>query len=623
MEKYFAMRPIIILSFLLLLSSCSTTPEKGQISQNTLSAEHISQVNQTKQLAADNNWQEAFDAWVELAEDSDQPEQSQYYNQAALMLYRQNQTDALVNFYDDVDVNQPNSIVNKNTLLASAYFNRGKTYQSLSTLPNIEEINDNTFKEVALKTKALALLNIGKPLESVQLLIQRNSLLSHNDSQLNHNMDMIWDAIDRISENHILETLSKPQANDLRGWLELALISRRSKMLPKRLEPWLEKWQLIYPEHSATEFAKQLLNKSEEVFIKPTKIALMLPTEGKLAKVSQAIQDGFLYAYYQSNNQQPEIEIINTSSESDFKLKYRQAIEQGVDLVIGPIDKNIVDDLAENPYLDVTTLALNYANEASQTNNFFQFGLKPEDEAEQIANYALLNRKYNAAILMPNNTWGERLSKAFTQRYETLGGTVQSSGVFSSGSNDYGAAIQRLLNLDNSQARHRTINTVIGQKTEFQPRRRQDIDMIFIGANARQARIIKPQLKFHYAQDIQVYATSHISTSKKSADNDRDLNGIHYVDIPWTLKSQQIKEQRDIEQLWPTLNKTHSRLFALGIDAYRLIPQLQRLKLNPDESYSGLTGELSIDQYGRVHRSLLLATYRKGLPVEITSQVER
>ncbi|HEY5738956.1 MAG TPA: penicillin-binding protein activator, partial [Gammaproteobacteria bacterium] len=53
-------------------------------------------------------------------------------------------------------------------------------------------------------------------------------------------------------------------------------------------------------------------------------------------------------------------------------------------------------------------------------------------------------------------------------------------------------------------------------------------------------------------------------------------------------------------------------LFALGIDAYRVIPQLRRLLINPDESLAHNTGVLSVGTDGRVRRSLRMATYENG-----------
>jgi len=136
--------------------------------------------------------------------------------------------------------------------------------------------------------------------------------------------------------------------------------------------------------------------------------------------------------------------------------------------------------------------------------------------------------------------------------------------------------------------------------------------MIFIAANSRQARLIKPQLKFHHAQDLPVYATSHISSSNAKPEDDRDLNEILFVDIPWMLDRRDNEDFRQVSRHWPYESQRFSRLFALGIDAYRMIPSLRRLMVNPDEQLQHHTGLLSVDKTGRVKRSLLMATYKNG-----------
>ena len=145
--------------------------------------------------------------------------------------------------------------------------------------------------------------------------------------------------------------------------------------------------------------------------------------------------------------------------------------------------------------------------------------------------------------------------------------------------------------------------------------------MVFIAANSRQARLIKPQLKFHRAQALPVYATSHISSSSGSADDDRDLNGIRFLDIPWMLDNSANRDYQKINQLWSGSNKRLSRLYALGVDAYQLIPALRRLMINPGESELRNTGQLSVDSNGRVRRSLLLATYEKGITMLVEPPV--
>jgi outer membrane PBP1 activator LpoA protein len=81
------------------------------------------------------------------------------------------------------------------------------------------------------------------------------------------------------------------------------------------------------------------------------------------------------------------------------------------------------------------------------------------------------------------------------------------------------------------------------------------------------------------------------------------------------------RDYQRINQLWPDSNKRLSRLYALGVDAYQLIPALRRLMVNPGESELRNTGQLSVDNNGRVRRSLLLATYKKGIAMLVEQPV--
>ncbi len=435
------------------------------------------------------------------------------------------------------------------------------------------------------------------------------------EPEIEANHDFIWDALNRITEPAMLRALSEPQTVETRGWLELNLIARRSNMLPEKLEPWMDQWYQRYGEHpAAPSYAINLLEESRRIYINPKRIALMLPLSGRLEKVSEAIQNGFLYAFYQDPEQLAELDIIDASSDpAQFNLQYEQAIQNGADFIVGPIDKELVDLLQQRESLQVPTLTLNYGNDQDEARlNLYQFGLRPEDEAVQIADYALAEGRYHALVLVPDTEWGYRLQSAFTRRFESLGGRVVGSNIYPARKSDYSASITNLLNLTSSNQRKSILQQSIKEQVKFEARRRQDVDMIFIAANARQARLIKPQLKFHHAQDLPVYATSHISSSNSNADDDRDLNDILFVDIPWMLDSSNNADYRQINQYWPDQSQRFSRLFALGIDAYRMIPSLRRLMINPEEKAQHHTGSLSVDNTGRVKRSLLMATYVNG-----------
>ncbi len=136
--------------------------------------------------------------------------------------------------------------------------------------------------------------------------------------------------------------------------------------------------------------------------------------------------------------------------------------------------------------------------------------------------------------------------------------------------------------------------------------------MIFIAGNPRQARLIKPQLKFHHARGLRIYATSSISSSISNPDADRDLDDILFVDTPWALTNTTNPDFAAIKKLWPKQSARYARFFAMGIDAYTLIPSLRRLLITPEEKIELNSGTVSIDKKGRVHRELILATYKRG-----------
>ena len=618
-----------MLALLLGLSACQTGPQSVETDPSgdspTLSDldADLSVLTPTEEdiirafrHEVDKEWFDAAILYDKLAQTSVQPERSQFLIKVALMYYQSGLYDEIDPFFDALDEDdiQPSDERHRQIIQAGGYLGDGKIYQSLLHLPEIDEIDDYRFKALALNIRSRGVLAIGKPLESARMRMQIREFLK-TPEQIEANNDFIWDALNRITEPAMIRALAEQQSAETRGWLELNLIVRRSNMLPAKMEPWIDQWYERYGEHPAAPiYALNLLEESRSVYIEPKHIALMLPFSGRLEKVAEAIQNGFLYAYYQDPGQLAELEIINASNDpAEFSLQYEQAIQNGADFVVGPIDKDLVNMLQQRETLDVPTLTLNYGNlrdEARQ--NLYQFGLLPEDEAVQIADFALAQGRHHALVLVPDTEWGYRLQRAFTKRFESLGGHVVGSNIYPAKKNDYSAAITNLLNLTTSNHRKSILQQTIKEQVRFVARRRQDVDMIFIAANSRQARLIKPQLKFHHAQDLPVYATSHISTSNGKPEDDRDLNEILFVDIPWMLDNRNNTDYRQINAYWPDDSQRFSRLFALGIDAYRMIPSLRRLMINPEEQLQHHTGLLSVDNTGRVKRSLLMATYQNG-----------
>jgi uncharacterized protein len=348
---------------------------------------------------------------------------------------------------------------------------------------------------------------------------------------------------------------------------------------------------------------------------------------GKLGRAGRAIRDGFFAAHYQSLQAGSPAALVTLydTNLGDIQTLYQQAVDAGAELIIGPLDKDKVSELALLPALPVPTLALNRIEQPTgllPPRNLVQFGLAAEDEAKQAARRAWLEGHRLAMVIAVEASWADRAALAFISEWQALGGTVVDYAKFT-GKADYSKVIQRGLLIDQSNRRAANVRNILGRAMEFEPRRRQDIDMIFVTALPNQARQIKPTLKFHQASNIPVFATSHIYTGEPDAKLDSDLNGIRFSTLPW-LFDDQSEEKKNIERF--SRDPAFNRLYAMGVDAYHLYPRLRQLREIPNAQIFGATGNLKLTPEGHIEREQMWAFIRRGLatplPMVISSDTE-
>src|SRR5690606_31300230 len=168
-----------------------------------------------------------------------------------------------------------------------------------------------------------------------------------------------------------------------------------------------------------------------------------------------------------------------------------------------------------------------------------------------------------------------------------------------------------MLLVDQSEARAQQLKRILGKNFEFEPRRRKDIDFIYLIASPEQARQLKPLINFYFANNLPVYAGSQIYSGEPSPEKDRDLDGIEFCDIPWMLDKPDALKQSMLAA-WPDANPRYFRLNALGADAYRLQSRLHLLANVPGAGLFGATGTLTISDHNRIQRGLAWASIKNG-----------
>jgi outer membrane PBP1 activator LpoA protein len=227
-----------------------------------------------------------------------------------------------------------------------------------------------------------------------------------------------------------------------------------------------------------------------------------------------------------------------------------------------------------------------------------------------VAEQVYTEGKRDALVLYSDGDWGARNFDSFAARFTGLGGNIIEAKQYSH-QRDYSALVKGMLNVDESEARATELRRITGQRFEFTPRRRQDVDFVFMLANPEQARQLKPTIAFYYAEDIPVYATSHVYEPGSPRITAIDLNGIRFCDIPWKLVEAD-GVQAQVQTTWPTANARLGPFYALGVDAYRLYPRLQQLKDIAGAKLFGTTGILHLRDDNVITRTLMWANFQDG-----------
>lgn len=461
--------------------------------------------------------------------------------------------------------------------------------------------------------RAQALGLAGDHVAAARERINLSALLT--SEQRDANDDAIWHELQAIPWQ-ALEQLANDSTEALeRGWFELAAIMAEPYAELEDQLARTQRWQARWPRHPAAKrIPPSVAALPQLVAQRPNHVALLVPLEGNLGAAGRAIRDGFMAAYYfafGNGAHTPELHVYDTTNADPVNLYY-QAVSSGAQLVVGPLEKtnvSLLNALSERP---VPVLALNYLPTTEHAgSNFYQFGLAPEDEAEQVAHQAWRKGYRRALVFYPEGEWGERISGTFNALWLELGGDITLSSSFGRLSTLDDSVAHALLIAD-SELRAKRVTRILGEEPEFYPRRRKDLDFVFLISRPVEARVLKPMLAFYFAGDLPVYSTSAVYTGVTATSQDSDLNGIRFCDMPWRISDDPIKAQ--MQKGLSGASGNLSTLFALGVDAYRLYPRLGLLLAHSDSQYYGVTGALRMPDGHRVKRGLMWAQFVDGRP---------
>ncbi|MCF6264234.1 MAG: penicillin-binding protein activator [Xanthomonadales bacterium] len=617
-------RLLCLLFSLVLLSACGAPMVKQQANP---------QDNQANQAFQSGNYSDAAAQWQQLALSAGNSERSYYLLRAADARLLNAQTDQAEILLSQVN---PQQLGNRyralyNTVKGELLLKQGKVAQAETILAGISTTNSD------LQERAQLLL------DQARLLQQSPELQAWNAFELRAEDTFMSDS-DALALLHLLDPISVATLKDrssrargeIPGWINLALIARGQYPDENTRRVAIASWRTAHPSHRLDETqAYSLISQFNASLSVPGRVSVLLPQSGRMAGMAAAIRDGLMNSYLNSpQKQRSELRFISTT-DADFNQALN-TITESSDQIIGPLNRSKVSQLIRATPSDFPLLALNLPREEAQTStplateapaatvvlldesrlqrspNAVFFPLLPEDEARAAARLAASMGAQKMVIIAPDTHLGNRQVDAFTREYSSTGGQVIASMRYAEQDVDHSARLKQILGVAHSQQRGNELKRILGDKLGFEASVRGDLDAIFLVANPRQGRLIKPQLKFLDAGYLPVIATAMIYSGIPDRGADRDLDGIRVSSNRIALKRALAASNRDSEETpYPGTGK-FDRFTAMGADSWTILPWLPMLIANPQMKFSGLSGELSILQDGRLQREPAWGYFNNG-----------
>ncbi|MDM7859471.1 penicillin-binding protein activator [Alteromonas sp. ASW11-36] len=461
-----------------------------------------------------------------------------------------------------------------------------------------------------------------------------------NESQVSD----VWQWLNQLDQN-TLRQAARTSAQ-LRPWTAVIAMLNQYGASPAALQQAYRNFVTQYPAHPlAVTPPAELLAGLEVRVAPPQKVAVLLPLSGRLAAQGNAIKQGILTAYFDQSSlistEPIELAFYDTETLTDEVI---QADLQTVDLVVGPLLKENIERVSAMVNPSTVMLALNRIDqpiaardsqnvavipaldteqvETTSTTEYvatigprLYFALAPEDEAKQLARH-VYNSGYRAPIMVHgNDAINQRLAAAFLAQWRALNGQTDNQGitVVSFDSTDsMREGVGEALDVAQSRDRIRQLERMLVPELYNVPRNRRDIDAIVAFASPEQTELLNPVIEASLSpfnnKDVPVYVTSRSIRFDVSKNQLRDLQNVHFIDLPWMMPEHQWQNLAlELKTLYPNQRDSLLRLFALGYDAFSQFEQFPHMAAIPQLSVSAMSGQLSINSNNEVERQLPLA----------------
>ncbi|MCC7079970.1 MAG: penicillin-binding protein activator [Burkholderiales bacterium] len=326
----------------------------------------------------------------------------------------------------------------------------------------------------------------------------------------------------------------------------------------------------------------------------PARLGVLLPLSSPVfGKAADAVKRGFDHAARMAPAGAFDITFYATSEDpQSIVTGFHQAMLEAPRLLVGPLTRNGVTAVIQRVQPTIPVLVLNVPQgNAPLPERFFAFSLNAEAEARQVAQMAFADGRRSALTLADPQALAQRVQRAFVEEFARLGGRVVAEFA-------YRDTVADLLALREAATG--------GQ-----------CDAVFLALSAAHARLVRGYVD----GPAQTYATSRILQGEPDRLRDAELNGVRFVAMPWFVQPDHpavMLYARGSSR--PPAATDMEKLYAFGIDAYRLASALLNGSDLAREPLDGVTGRIGLAADRHFVRSLTAAQFVDGRALALASR---
>ncbi len=581
---------LLLMLALFVISGCAPSPSKTPAQDSEL--QRALQSKDPSQIAQ---------GWWRAAAREDMPQRAQYQLNAIETAIDAGLDPLAERFLNEQRDRAAWSAWPKRAQLIRGYekLRQKQAVEALNLIRDIPAPLDEALARRRLALLAETYLALDLPFDSVRQRIALEALLS-NPEDVDGNRRQLWSTLNTLPAGRLAEGERQFTDEPLAGWIALARLWRTQPLM-------IDNWRKTHATHPASgRFLDLLLETQPPVAGAPLqpmpahpqgRIALLLPLQGRYAPVAKAVQEGFMAAARPAG---AAVVVYDSGmDQAALEAAYRRAVAEGASAIIGPLIKEQVAQLGLVHTAPIPLIALNTPDVAvAPPPNSYRLSLNPEDEARAAAERMIQDGHYDVLALVPATPQGERLLTSFETRLRALGGQLIDTGRYSENEHVLTEVLRPLLRAETQNLRQQT------------PQIRQDATALFLVANSRRAAEVMPQLAYYGAARLPVYATSAAYDGLPKPTQDREKQGLIFAETPLVLAGALPPDDPAYNQFEQAAFTGYPRLYALGLDSFAVLGQLERLGQRGE--VEGQTGTLTLENDGILRRQPVWAVFQNG-----------